>query len=188
MNSSRSSPGGDLVDVRALVREVAAGRVDHLDVGGVAAGPPAREHVGQERRGDARVGGVRRGAQPLDAVAARAAAAPGVAARDADVARDGAERVGRAVELLAVARAPGRVAAVERGGLERGEFARQPPDGRRRNAREGLGPLRCFRDAVREPEEVRAVRRARRRAFGQVGLVEARARAGRGRPGRGDPR
>jgi hypothetical protein len=41
--------GHRLVDVPALIHEIAEGRVDHLDVGGVAAGLPPGQQVGQER-------------------------------------------------------------------------------------------------------------------------------------------
>src|SRR5207249_1434476 len=102
-------PGGDLVDIRALVREVTAGRVHHLDVGRIAAGGSPFEEVREERRGHPRIGGVRWGPEALDAVVPRAAAAARVAAGDADIAGDGAQRVGRAVELLAVGRASRRV-------------------------------------------------------------------------------
>src|SRR5215475_4220157 len=95
----------------------------------IAAGPPALEQVREQRGGHAGIGGIGGGALALDPLKAGAVTAPGVAARDADVARDGAQRIGRAMELLAVGGAPRRVAAVKRGGLERGELAREPPDG-----------------------------------------------------------
>src|SRR5215472_2935838 len=167
-----AEPGRDLVDVRALVREVATRRVHQLDVRRVAAGAPALEQVREQRGGDAGVGGIRGCSLALDALKTGAIAAPGVAARNADVARDGAQRVGGAVELLAVRRAPRRIAAVERSGLEGGELAREPPDGGGGNAGERLRPLRSLHDAVREAEEIGAIRRAGRRAGGQMPLVE----------------
>src|SRR5262252_8462714 len=165
--------GRDLVDVRALVREVAARRIHHLDVRRVPAGAPALEQVAEQRGGDAGIGGIRGGALSLDPLIPGAVAAPGVAARDADVARDGAERIGSAVELLAIGGAPGRVTTVQRGRLERGELAGEPPDGGGGDAGERLGPLRRLHHTVRQGEKIGAIRRAGRRAAGQMRLVEA---------------
>src|SRR5213594_3149603 len=89
----------------------------------------ALEEIGEERRRHARFGRVRSDGQRADAVASRRAVARSrVAAGNADVAGHRRQRVRRAVELLAVDRAPGSVPAVKRRGLRRPELDRQSPD------------------------------------------------------------
>src|SRR5206468_2467890 len=107
---------------------------------------------------DAGVGGIGRRALPLDAVKARAAATAGAPARDADIARDGTEGVGGAVELLAVGGAARGVATVEGRRLERPELAGEAPDSCGGDAGERLRPLRSLHDAVGEAEQIGAIR------------------------------
>src|SRR5690606_20785322 len=95
--------GRDLARVRALVEQIAARRVDELDVGRIAAGASAREQVGQQWARDARAGRVAAGRQSADpGIAGGAVADAAVAAGDPDVAGDRGKREGGAVELLAV--------------------------------------------------------------------------------------
>ncbi len=164
----------DPADVRHLVEEIAGHRVDHLDVGRVAAGPAAVEQIGELRRGDAGAGGIgSRGQQADSAAPGGAVARAGVAAGDADVAGHGGERVGRAVELLAVDRPSRCVAAVERRRLARRELDGETLERCGRHAGDLLGPRGRLPYAVRLAHQVRAIGRARRRARRQMRLVEA---------------
>ena len=107
--------GDRLADVGQLVEEIADRRVDHLDVGRIAAGRAARQQVGQERRGHARPGGVRSRRAAIRSRRARwPVAGARVAAGHPDVAGHRRQGVRRAMELLAVAGSPRRVAAVQR--------------------------------------------------------------------------
>ena len=164
----------DPAHVGELVEEIARAGVDHLHVGRVAARLPALQQIGQERRGHPRAHRVLAGGERLDSAAPGGAIAGArVAARDAHIAGHRAERVGRAVELLAVERAPGRVTGLERGGLGGGVLDRESPQGLGGHAGDRGRPLRRLGHAVGLAEEIGAVRGARGRAGGQVRLVEA---------------
>jgi len=168
------APGGRdrLTDVRELVEEVARGRVDHLDVGGVAAGAAALEEIGEERRRHARFGRVRSDGQRADAVASRRAVLvpelPPGTPTFAVIAASATPRGGTARRGPCARSVP----AVERRGLRRPELDRQSPDGLRRNARDRRRPFGVF--LIPFGLAIRYERYEAPRALrGQVSVVEA---------------
>ena len=141
---------------------------------GIAARLAPGEQVGQQRRRDPSVDRVAAGGQAVDAGAAGGAVADaGIAAHDADIAGDRRQRIGGAVELLAVRRAARGVAALQGRGLGRGELDRELADGLGRDAAALGGPFGSLRDAVALAQQVGFVGGARGRAFRQMRLVEA---------------
>ena len=98
--------------------------------------------------------------QALDAGPAGGAVADaGVAAADPDIAGDRGQRVGGAVELLAIDGPAGGIAGLQRGRFGGGEFDRQTADRFGRDAGDRGGPFRGLGLAVGQTEQIGRGRR-----------------------------
>ena len=164
---------GGLLRVRRLIEQIAAARIDKLDVRRIAAALTAREQIGEQRRGHFRVDRILADGQAGDpAISGRPVAGAGIAAGNARVAGDRRERVGGAMELFSVGAASRPVAAMNRGGFRLTEFDREPADRVRRDAGNRRRPFRCLGDAVGLAHQIGAIGRSGRHAIRQGCLVE----------------
>src|SRR6185437_5863499 len=163
-----------LVDVRALIEQIAARRIDHLDVGRKSAALAAGEQIGKQRRGNARIDGILAGRKAFHAgPSGCAVAGTGIAPGDTDVPGYGCQRISGAMKLLAMDRAARCIAGLHRSRLARPEFNCDAAKCHRIDSGYRGCPFRRLRNAIAEAEEIRLVRTAGSSTGGQMVLVKA---------------